>query len=454
MRKKIVSQLSFFDLALNIVLAFVTPEKELKKISKILDDNPKILDVVHRDLTKNRSNLGRNGLSAERILRCALLKQCKGLSYRELAKRINDCVNFRWFTRFNHDQVPHFTALQKAIKAISPETWQIVNDELAQYAKDKKVENGRYARADTSVAETDIAYPVDARLLNDSVRVLTRIMGRCREAAPDMHFSFHDRTRSSKRKCYQIVMAKGKNAKQKRKSLYRKLLAVSNEVFAMACKCLKELETCPVLEAAAHYDELERFVELAAVAIDQCERRVLKGEKVPVEDKIVSIFEDHTDIIKRGKSQCPTEFGHKISVVTGKTGLITQFEVLSGNPSDDSTLERILNNHIRQYDKAPWHFSGDRRYYSARNEQLLQEAGVKRISIKKPGYRSEERKGFEKQGWFKNLQKFRAGVEGVISGLMRGKGLKRCLWKGRRSFESYVGLSVVAFNLAKLAQLI
>jgi IS5 family transposase len=279
-------------------------------------------------------------------------------------------------------------------------------------------------------------------------------MKRCREDAPGMHFSFHDRTRSSKKKCYQIVMTKGKNAKQKRKSLYRKLLAVSNEVFAMACKCLKELETCPVLEAAARFDELERYVELAAVAIDQCERRVLKDEKVPAEDKIVSIFEDHTDIIKRGKSRCPTEFGHKISVVTGKSGLITQFEVLKGNPGDDSTLEGILNNHVRQYDRAPWHFSADRRYYSAKNEDLLREKGVERVSIKKPGYRSEERKCFENQGWFKKLQKFRAGIEGIISGLMRGKGLKRCLWKGRRSFESYVGLSVVAFNLAKLAQLL
>jgi hypothetical protein len=177
-------------------------------------------------------------------------------------------------------------------------------------------------------------------------------------------------------------MAKGKNAKQKRKSLYRKLLTVANEVFAMACKCLKELETCSVLEAA------------------------------------------------------------------------TQYEVLKGNPRDGSTLERILYNHIRQYDRALWHFSADRRYYSAKNEELLGESGVKRVSIKKPGYRSKLRKAFEKQGWFKSLQKIRAGIEGVIFGLMRGAGLKRCLWKGRRFFESYVGLSVVAFNLSKLAQLL
>jgi hypothetical protein len=89
------------------------------------------------------------------------------------------------------------------------------------------------------------------------------------------------------------------------------------------------------------------------------------------------------------KSQCPTEFGHKISVVTGKSGLITQYEVLNGNPSDGSTPERILDNHIRQYDRAPRHFSADRRYYIAKNKELLGKRGVKRVSIKKPGYRSK-----------------------------------------------------------------
>jgi IS5 family transposase len=210
-------------------------------------------------------------------------------------------------------------------------------------------------------------------------------MKRIRVAAPGMHFTFHDRTKSAKKQCYRIVMTKGKNAKKKRKNLYKKLLAVSNEVFAMACKCLKELETCQVLEAAVGYDELERHVELAAVAIDQCERRVLRDEKVPANEKIVSIFEDHTDIIMRGKSQCPTEFGHKISVVTGKSGIITQYDIFKGNPSDDSTLEKILDDHIRQYEKPPWHFSADRRYYSAKNEELLQEKGVKKVSVKKPG---------------------------------------------------------------------
>ncbi len=453
MRKKTVSQLTFFDHALNLILAYINPEKALKNMSKILDNNPKILDAVFKDLTKGRSKLGRKGLSAERILRCAILKQYKQLNYRELAERINDCVTFRWFTRFDHDKIPHFTTIQKAIKGISPETWKLINKELAQYAKKQKIENGRYARADASVTETNIAYPVDAKLLNDSVRVLTRLMQKCREADPDLHFSFHDRTKRSKKRSYQIVMTKGKNAKQKRKELYKDLLKVSNEVFNMACKCLNQLETCSELEAYLYYDELERFIERAAVAIDQCERRILHDEKVPAEDKIVSIFEDHTDIIKRGKSQCPTEFGHKILVVTGKSGIITQYESFKGNPSDDSTLEEILDNHIQQYDKAPWHFSGDRRFYSAENEELLHEKGVKRVSIKKPGYRSEERKDLEKQAWFKKLQKFRAGIEGIISGLMRGLGLKRCLWKGQRSFESYVGLSVVTFNLHKIALL-
>jgi IS5 family transposase len=188
-------------------------------------------------------------------------------------------------------------------------------------------------------------------------------------------------------------MAEGWNVKKKRKSLYRKLLAVSNEVFAIACKSLQELETFQALEAAVLYDKLERHVELAAVAPDQCERRILKDEKVSADDKIVSIFEDHTDIVKRGKSQCPTEFGHKISTVTCKSGIKTQYEIFKGNPGDDSTLEDILDCHIRQHEKPLWHFSADRRLFSAKNEELLQNKGVKRVSIKKAGLQVRDPQG-------------------------------------------------------------
>jgi IS5 family transposase len=421
----------------------------------IIEDNPDIVAAIHEDLTWMVQDAGRSGLlSAERVFRSAVLKQWKGCSYRDLRERIHDGGSLRWFCRFHSDPVPHFTALQKAIKSIKPSTWGRINEILVEYAKGKKVETGKSLRVDTTVVETDIAYPTDARLLWDSIRVLTRIMESSRDILPLLSFPFANRTRRAKKRCYAIVMAKGPKADQRRKALYKDLIAVANEVFRMAGVCCEQLRICPHMEALALHGQMEHFLSMAALAIDQCERRVLKGQKVPASEKIVSIFEEHTDIIKRGKSQCPTEFGHKVLFASGKSGLVTQYETFRGNPSDSDMLSGILDQHQKQYAQAPHDLCGDRRFFSQANEALAYGSHVKKVSICKPGYRCEARKEIEKQSWFKKLQRFRAGIEGIISVLMRGYGLKRCLWKGWRSFKSYVGLSVVTFNLQKLAHFV
>ena len=383
----------------------------------------------------------------------AVLKQYKQYSYRELWERLSDGVFFRWFTRLYSDPVPHYTTLQKAIKSIKEETWARINDALLIYARKEKVVRGRSLRVDTTVVETNIHYPVDARLLWDAIRVLTRIMAKCLHIIPGKTFAFAKRTRKSKKLCYKIAMAKGPKANQIREKHYRELLKVANEVFRMGSRCLRELDKQPRGKTDSLYCELDHYLNLAAAAIDQCERRVLRGEKVPASEKIVSIFEDHTDIIKIGKSHSPTEFGHKVLIATAKSGLITQYQTLSGNPDDAELFSNVLQTHQQQYGCSPDNLRADRRFFSLDNEEKAYEEGVKRVSICKPGYRSKRRQQTEKQRWFKNLQRFRAGIEGIISTLMRAYGLKRCLWKGAQSFKSYVGLSVVAFNLQKIAEL-
>jgi IS5 family transposase len=454
MRKEIVAQKSLFDHAINLLISILKPEKKLKKMSDIIDANPEIVSAVHADLTEGSSDLGSNGISAERIVRCAVLKQYKQYSYRELWERLNDGICFRWFTRFYSDSIPHYTTLQKAIKSIKDETWARINDVLVTYAKKKKVERGDSIRVDTTVVESNIHYPIDARFLLDSIRVLTRIMERCLQIMPEMNFAFAKRTRRSKKLCYKIVMAKGSKAKQRRQQYYKDLIKIANEVFHMGCRCLQELDKYPLGQLDNLYVELDHYLNLAASAIDQCERRVIKGEKVPAPQKIVSIFEEHTDVIKRGKSQSPTEFGHKVLIATAKSGLITQYQTLRGNPDDAELFPNVLQIHQKQYDRSPHNICGDRRFFSPDNEKKAYKEGVKKVSICKPGYRSKDRQQIEKEQWFKNLQRFRAGIEGIISALMRAYGLKRCLWKGWESFKSYVGLSVVSFNLQKIAELI
>ena len=455
MRKKIVAQRSIFDQAIATLTALVKPDPELKRIDAVITQNPKIIDLVHQDLTRDVATAtGANGMSSEQVLRIAIVKQLKQYSWRELANRLNDGIWLRWFCRLYTGKVSHYTALQKVVKAISEETWATINQMLIEFAKERKIEQGLHLRADTTVTQTNIAYPVDARLLWDAIRVLTRLMQRIIDIDGQLTFGFANRTRMAKKLCYKIVMVKGRNADKKRKKLYRKLLRAANEVFEMGCRCYEMGPTGSDLQLMALHEQLDHYLTLAAVAIDQCERRVLKGEKVPANHKIVSIFEEHTDIICRGKSMSPTEFGHKVLFATGKSGLITQYQVLRGNPGDNELLPGLLRQHKHQYGKAPHMLCTDRRFFSADNEKKAYGQGVKRVSIVKPGYRSAQRRQLEKERWFRDLQRFRAGIEGIISGLMRGFGLKRCLWKGWQSFKKYVALSVVTFNLRKIATLL
>ena len=454
MRKKIVAQRSVFDHAIDLLMTLFKPSKKLQKMSAILDANPDIVKAVHADLTEQSTDSGSHGMSAERVLRCAVLKHYKQYSYRELWERLKDGVSFRWFTRFYSDPIPHYTTLQKAIKSIKAESWTRINEALLSYAQQIRLEKGTSLRIDTTVVETNIAYPLDSRLLWDSIRVLTRLMERSRQALPEPHFAFAKRTRRAKKLCYRIVMAKGPKAEHHRHKLYKDLIKIAQEVFRMATRCLEEMRKQPVPTSLPLCEELAHYLTLAETAIDQCERRVLKGERVPASEKIVSIFEDHTDIIKRGKSQSPTEFGHKVLITTAQSGLITQYQTFRGNPDDAHLVPDILALHQKQYGHAPNKFCGDRRFFSVDNEQLAYQEGVKKVSICKPGYRSKDRKQIEKERWFKTLQRFRAGIEGIISALMRSYGLKRCFWKGWEAFQSYVGLSVVTFNLQKIAQLI
>ena len=205
--------------------------------------------------------------------------------------------------------------------------------------------------------------------------------------------------------------------------------------------------------------ELKEIVRLARRVYVQAYRRVLKGEEVPAKEKLVSIFETHTDIICRGKKGCAAEFGHKIQFATGRSGLVTWYDVLDGNPGDNEGLldavvrpggSRQVDHHIETFGYAPGQVTADRRYYSLDNEEKARLRGVVQVALPRPGSLNEARRHLEKAPWFKRLMRWRSGIEGCLSTLLRG-GMKRCLWKGWRSFKSFIGLNVLAYNLRLLA---
>jgi transposase, IS5 family len=201
--------------------------------------------------------------------------------------------------------------------------------------------------------------------------------------------------------------------------------------------------------------QIDHYCQLGERVIDQARRRVLEGEQVPSAEKIYSIFEPHTDLIKRGKVQRPVEFGHKVFLAESAQGLITQYEVLSGNPCDEHHVEPSLKRHRETFGHTPGLYGSDRGFYSENNVKACRRQGVKTVCIpQRGGKKTSRRQAYEKSSTFKKGQRFRAGIEGRISVLFRGRGMKRCRAEGRERFELLVGAAVLANNLLRIAALL
>jgi IS5 family transposase len=309
------------------------------------------------------------------------------------------------------------------------------------------------------VVETAIHHPTDNTLLWDVVRVITRLVGRLAELVPNGITGFTNRKRSARRRMLEIQRLTSRQRHDQQQDKYRQLIGIAQQVVHNARGVLERTkDQCAVdLMDDIIIGELRRkidhYCQLGARVIDQSRRRVLEGEPVPTEEKIYSIFETHTDLIKRGKIQKPIEFGHKIFLAESGCGLITQYRVLEGNPSDHIHVTPSLKCHKKTFGLAPDWYSSDRGFFSDENIKACR--GVKLVCIpQRGGKRTASREAFEKSPEFKKGQRFRAGIEGRISVLFRGRGMKRCLAKGRERFEVLVGAAVLTNNLMTIARLL
>ena len=422
--------------------------RELEAIDHILCNNPTIARLVWDDLQQERQRgIGRPGLSGEQVLRAALIKQMNGFSYQELAFHLADSRSYMRFCGFTHPlEVPKKSALAASIKRISPETWEAINRLLLKYAEAVEIEDGRKVRIDPTVVESNIHHPTDNALLFDGVRTLARILGRARKS---FGVRFHDRTRRAKRRHMEIVNAR---RQAQRIKPYKDLLRVTRETLRYGEAALERLrrEQGPLTSLARRLtDQLEHYIPLVQQIVSQTERRVLHGESVPAEEKLVSLFEPHTDIIRKGGRD--TYYGHKVTFTGGASGLILDWVVEDGNPVDSTLFLRMLDRQHEVYGRYPKQAAADGGLASKPNLEAAKERGVEDVVFAKR--RSLRVEDMASSTWvYRQLRNFRAGIEGIISFLKRVFGLGRCLWKGAESFASYVGASVVSANLLLLAR--
>ncbi len=434
-------------------------EHELAAISEVLDERPQLNELIFEDLRAVRetqaSPRGAKGLSAAQVLRVLIVKQMFDLPYRDLSFFIFDSASLRRFCRFAVDaKPPSHSGLAGVIKALRPETLEAINRMLLEVALEKGIEDGQTVRGDCTVVETNIHHPTDSHLLWDGVRVVTRYVLQAKKIVGST-ISLTDRSAEAKRLHVQIAFAR-RNAQ--RHAPYTSLIALSEEVLAQAHSQLPTVRDHQGprrerRELQRLIDKLEHKLPLLQQVIDQTRRRVIDGETVPAPEKLVSIFEEHTDIIRKG-SRDP-EYGHKICLTAGEI-LVLDCEILEGNPADSTLAERMIDRQVEIYSRLPNQAAFDGAFASQQNLEDLKAKTVEGTKIqdvvfaKKRGLKVDEMA--RSVGIYRQLRNFRAGIESLISFLKRCVGLTRCTWKSFESFKSYVWSSIVTANLLAIAR--
>ena len=425
---------------------------ELETISGILSANPRMALLIAQDLVQGvtHAHTGARGMSGEQVLRVLIVKQITGFSYEELAFHLADSVTYRSFCGIgSFEPVPGRSTLAENIKKIRPKTLEKINRRLVRYAVDEGLETGRKVRIDATVTASNIHAPTDSSLLFDGVRVISRLLGDAQELCGFTAWSNH--TKRAKRRMLEIVNT---NDASRREDAYTDLLNVLDTCTGYAKVALPVLRAVRgsrrrrkmALTIAA---KLEEFLTWTACVADQTERRVLQGESVPSEEKVVSIFEPHTDIIVKDRRD--THYGHKVFVGAGASGLITDCVIARGNPADTSMTVPLLRRQARILGRMPEQAAFDGGFASKENLKAGKALGITDLAFsKKRGLAVTD---MTRSSWvYRSLRNFRAGIEGLISFLKRAMGMGRCTWKGADSFRSYVMASVLAGNLLTLAR--
>jgi len=422
--------------------------QELEAMSLWIDRHPAVLNLVLGDLRpRGVRATGREGLSAEAVLRCALLKQHRQLSYEELAFHLEDSASFIAFARLPLGWSPKRSVLQKTISAIQASTWEAINRLMVDDARCRKVEDGTVVRIDSTVTDALMHEPSDSSLLWDAMRVMVRLLEQVSEFSGGASFSWRNHRRVAKRRAQAIQHCCSESG---REALYRGLVAVVRASVAALEQARHHLAGNMTLDVIAWRAEVGHYLPLIARIIDQTVRRVFLGESVPAREKLVSLFEPHADIIVKGGRK--VQYGHKLNLATGRTGLILDVVIESGNPADAERFMPMLARHVDHYGIAPRQAACDGGYASANNLAQAKAMGVEDMAFhKKCRLAIEDMVGSR---WiYRKLRNFRAGIEANISWLKRSFGLRRCTWRSLPHFRAYVWSSVVAYNVGLLARL-
>lgn len=432
-------------------------EPWMKEVDRLLDDAALLESVYEAQGQRHQHSrtLGRLQTPAEVALRLLILKHVRNWGYDTLEREVRANLVYRAFTRIGDGKVPDAKTLARIGQVIGPEVIRDLHERLVALAREHGVVKGRKLRVDTTVVETNIHYPTDSSLLGDGTRVLTRTMKKIEKKAGGLKQKIRDRMRTVKKRVVAIALAarqKGPQREERQRKQYAELLTVTRRILNQAKVVLEEVEQWSprrrrLLRRLT--ENLQNMGSRVRQVIQQARARIFQGiTNWP--NKIVSVFEPHTEIIRKGKASKPTEFGKLVEVQEAENQIITDYRVFAERPSDRELLVPAVEEHQRRFGRVPRVAAADAGFYSQANEKKVREMGVSWVAVPNRSTHSEERRKLERRRWFRAAQKWRTGCEGRISVLKRRHGLNRCRYRGLQGMGRWVGLGVIADNLIQI----
>jgi IS5 family transposase len=435
----------------------------LEPIDALLED-PELLALssgVLAGRSTGSERLGRRGTAPDRLLRCVVLKHIKGWSLRKLQGELRTSLLYRRFTRFYEDPIPDFSTFSRLFALFGREATEQIHGRIIQQAKAAGLASGQKLRTDTTAVETNIHHPTDSSLMADSLRVLTRSLQRIAKGCQGTQLEVVDHARAAKRRVLEICRAARNLTQAGREQFeesYRKLIALTRKVTLQAIVLVEELRSgqrvarCEAfLQVLKEEAALRHYLPLVEKVTAQSQARIFGGEtRHP--DKILSLFEPHTVVIRKGKAHKPNEFGRLVRIDEVENGLVSNYAVAVGNPCDQLQWTPAIQAHCAIFGKAPPLAVADRGFWNAANEKTAAELGVQQVVLPARGRLNPTRARRQKERWFRRGQGWRAGIEARVSTLKHRFGMQRAFYKGEIGFERHVGWCIIAHNLVAMSR--
>jgi IS5 family transposase len=434
----------------------------LDPVDPLLGD-PALLDLVRQCLAKRSprsTRTGRTGMAPDRLLRCCVMKHLKGWSFRDLERELRSNLVYRRFTHFDAETTPDFSVFSRSFALLSPAVTAEIHQRVLRLACEQGVAQGQKLRSDTTAVESNVHYPTDSSLLGDGIRVLSRSLQRIRHECQHGALAVVDHGRAVKHRLLEIGRAAKclTEANQERmQDSYQKLLGLTRGVVRQASQVVQRWTkgrlkvVGKVLRVETQIGQLRHFLPLVENVIRQTKERVVEGNS-QVEEKVLSLFEPHTEVIRKGKAHKPNEFGRLVRIDEVENGIVSGYQVLTGNPADTKAWMPALQQHQAGFGRVPEMATADRGYFSAENEREAQALGVKKVALPARGRLSAKRAEQQKQRWFRRALRWRAGCEATISTLKHPFSMARATYKGGPGFVRYVGWCVITKNLFSIAR--